>query len=136
MKVPASHNQLHQVILLPKWKRGSQIAVLGNLEGLRSCILETMVSFEELLWRCLEQWQTKTPQTTLTKIVSVRSSRSWGYRTSSSKARGKHTKAEEESRHQRRSWKTRSPSVSSRTGELIFRKNDRGGRCRKSLSFS
>ena len=53
MKVPASHNQLHQVILLPKWKKGSQIAVLGNLEGLRSCILETMVSFEELLWRLL-----------------------------------------------------------------------------------
>ena len=49
MKVPASHIQLHQVILLPKWKRGSQIAVLGNLEGLRSCILETMVSLEELL---------------------------------------------------------------------------------------
>ena len=92
MKVPASHNQLHQVILLPKWKRGSQIAVLGNLEGLRSCILETMVSFEELLWRLLRA-----------KIVSVRSSRSWGYRTSSSKARGKHTKAEEESFHHRRS---------------------------------
>ena len=40
-----------QVILSPKWKKESQIVVLGNVKGLRRCILETMVSLEELLWK-------------------------------------------------------------------------------------
>ena len=50
-QVLASHNQLLQVILSPKWKKESQIVVLGNVKGLRRCILETMVSLEELLWK-------------------------------------------------------------------------------------
>ena len=53
MKVPASHNQLHKVILSASWKKGNKIAVLGNSEGLWWYILETMVSFEETLWRLL-----------------------------------------------------------------------------------